>query len=114
MNIPLVTQLKGGLAPRLAPGLAPGLAPVSYESLRGRRLRDAPHLHPRALFLLPARTVRAVSGAAAQGCGQPHGGQDERHQEEDGHQADGQQEVRGQAPRGQLEGENTRVTQPEC
>lgn len=106
MNIPSVTQLKGGLAP--------GLAPVSYESLRGRRLRDAPHLHPRALFLLPARTVGTVSGAAAQGCGQPHGGQDERHQEEDGHQADGQQEVRGQAPRGQLEGENTRVTQPEC
>lgn len=105
-NIPSVSQLKAGVAP--------GVAPVSYEPLRGGRLRDAPHLHPRALFLLPAGTVGTVSGPAAQGRGQPHGGQDERHQEEDGHQADGQQEVRGQALRGQLEGESTRVTQPKC
>lgn len=37
---------------------------ILYQSLHGRRLSDAPHLHPRPLLLLPAGTVGAVGGAA--------------------------------------------------
>lgn len=37
---------------------------ISNQSLHGRRLRDAPHLHPRPFLLLPAGTVGAVGGAA--------------------------------------------------
>lgn len=78
-------------------------ARASDQSLGGRRLGDAPHLHPGPLLLLAAGAVGAVSGAAIQRHHQADGGEDEKQQQDDGRQADGQQEVRGQAFGGQLE-----------
>lgn len=83
--------------------------PASDQPLRGWRLRDAPHLYPRARLLLPAGAVGAVGGAAAQSGSQPGGGQDQNRQEDDGQQAGGQQEVGGQALRCQLQGEKPSV-----
>lgn len=77
---------------------------VSYEPLHGRRLSDAPHLHPGAVLLLPAGAVGAVCGASIDRRHQADGGQDQNQQQDDGGQAYRQQEVRGQIFRGQLEG----------
>lgn len=77
---------------------------VSYQSLRRRRLGDAPHLHPGSFLLLAAWAIGAVGGAALKRHNQANGGQDENQQKNDRRQADGQQEVRGQTLRGQLEG----------
>lgn len=75
----------------------------SDEPLSGRRLSDAPHLHPGAILLLPAGAVGAASGPAAQRRRrQAHRGQDQEQQQDGGRQAGGQQEVRGRSLSGQL------------